>query len=532
MKNKKTIYLALILILLTTPFVIEAGKKKAKGIVFEDSNNNGIFDKGEKGIPGIAVSNQYDVVQTDKKGRFRLKVDKENIIFVSKPAGYNPPLDKNNLPKFYYIHQPKGSPEGLKYKGIEPTGKLPRSINFPLVKGKAEDTFSVIVMGDPQTRTAEEVNYYRDDIVAGLLDTKARFYLGLGDIMYDHLDLYDKMLSVVKQIGIPIHHVMGNHDMNYRVPDNKYEAETFKRVHGPDYYSFNHGGVHFVVLNSVKYKGWNKEKNKPGRYMGFIHERQLTWLKNDLSVVPADHLVVLTMHIPVLSRLYDQNDANCIVNREAVFKVLENRKHLLALAGHMHFMEYIEFTEKEGWHGKAVFPSLTAGAGCGTWWHGPKVPGGLPYGMATDGAPNGYFLFTFKGTDYNYDFYPSRSSGQGQMRINSPGGTLSLEGLQEEPVNINVNVFTGTPRTMVSYQLGGGPEMRMERKVMKDPFFAKLIEVNRDSYIDWMEPVLSSHIWTAPLPDGLEPGIHRLKVTAKDHQGNIFTAYRLFEVTH
>jgi len=525
--KSKIFYLFLIVFLAYGPDTLEAGKKTAKGIVFEDANHSGVFDQGEKGIPNVSVSNQSDVVQTDQNGHFRLPVSKETIIFVTKPAGYQVPLDKNHLPQFYYIHQPKGSPAGLKCKGIAPTGKLPHSIHFPLIKTEVDETFDIIVVGDPQTKTREEVDFYRDDVVARMMGTKARFYLALGDIMYDDLSLFDQMIPMVGQIGIPIYHVMGNHDMNFRVPDEKYEAETFKRLHGPDYFSFNYGSVHFVVLNSVKYNGWNKEKNEKGDYIGYLHDRQLTWLKNDLSFVPEDHLLVLAMHIPVRSEMYKEEN-NLIVNREALFKILENRKHLLALAGHMHYFEYLEYGGNNGWLGSAKFPSVTAGAGCGTWWHGPKDPGGIPYGMCTDGTPNGYFRFTFTGNRFNYRFYPSHSSHDNRMRINSPIGTLSQPDLKNR--EINVNVFTGTPGTIVTYELDDGPKVTMERKVMKDPFFTKLVAENPDSYKDWMEPTDCSHIWVAPLPGDLEPGNHRLEITAKDHQGNVFTAYRLFEI--
>ncbi|UCH96175.1 MAG: hypothetical protein JSV88_04775 [Candidatus Aminicenantes bacterium] len=47
----KILYLAFTLFLVVTPLVLEAGKKTARGIVFEDANRNGVFDKGENGIP-------------------------------------------------------------------------------------------------------------------------------------------------------------------------------------------------------------------------------------------------------------------------------------------------------------------------------------------------------------------------------------------------------------------------------------------------------------------------------------------------
>jgi len=528
-KTKSIFSLSLIFIVFLTilPYPQMARQKAAKGIVFEDTDNNGLLDKGEKGIPGVVVSNQCEVVRTDENGRFHLPVSKETIIFVTKPAGYDLPVDKNNFPRFYYIHQPKGSPSGLKYKGISPTGKLPRLLHFPLIKSKKTETFNVIVCGDPQTRTTEEIDYFRDDVVTYMLGIDAVFYLALGDIMYDNLDLYDNMIRLAGQIGLPIHHVLGNHDMNYRVSDYRYQAETFKRIHGPDYYSFNYGSVHFVVLNTIQYKGWNKKENKPGAYTGNIHERQLTWLKNDLAFVPEEDLVVLTMHIPIESPLY-KDSYNKITNSESLFKILENRKHLLALAGHMHYFEYHELNESSTWKGSNRFPSIIAGAACGTWWHGPHMPNGIPLGMCTDGTPNGFFVFHFTGNRYRYDFYPCGPVENQQLRINSPIGSLSQEDLNHS--EINVNVYTGTSHTKVSYQLDGGTPIVMERKVMDDPFFTQLVKENKGSYKKWMKPSLSAHIWTAPLPRNLPAGIHRLIITVKNRQGDTFTAYRLFEI--
>jgi len=42
-----------------------------KGTVFYDTNRNLKPDPGEKGIEGILVSNQLEVVKTDRNGRYR-----------------------------------------------------------------------------------------------------------------------------------------------------------------------------------------------------------------------------------------------------------------------------------------------------------------------------------------------------------------------------------------------------------------------------------------------------------------------------
>lgn len=538
-KSKQRIFLlSLVFIVVGVTFFshLEACKNQAHGIVFEDTNQNGKMDTGEPGIAGVAVSNQRDVVLTNKQGEFQLPVDNETIIFISKPSAYDTPLDEHHLPHFYYLHYPQGSHKEFKETVIAPTGPLPATIYFPLVKRGAEqkedETINAIIMGDPQTKTMEEVGYLRDQVVTKLLNTNVDFYLDLGDLAYDAPSLYPAINKVLAKVGVPIYHVMGNHDMNYKALDYKHEGETFKQFYGPDYYSFNYGKVHVVVLNTIKYDGWDpvtqKKKTEYG-YTGGLHAAQLSWLQQDLSFVPADYLVVLTMHIPPASRVnvYDVASSS-ITNAQELYKILENRRYLLALAGHMHYFEYFQLNASDGWQGPSIFPCITAGSACGTWWHGVKDANGLPIGIAVDGSPNGFFKFAFTGTRYQYQFVPARPFAQDQLRINSPTGIIDKQVLPQQ--RIEVNVFAGTPDTRVSFSLDGKPGVAMERKIMEDSFYKQLLKENPAIYLDWMVPTPCTHLWEAPLPVDLTPGVHRLDVSVHDSQGNQWTEQRLFEI--
>ena len=92
----------------------------ARGIVFEDLNQNGLRDPGERGLPAVPVSNQREVVLTDSEGNWSLPYNEDAIFFVIKPSGWATPLDANNLPQFYYVHKPAGSPKHFKYRGEFP----------------------------------------------------------------------------------------------------------------------------------------------------------------------------------------------------------------------------------------------------------------------------------------------------------------------------------------------------------------------------------------------------------------------------
>src|SRR5690606_11794854 len=103
----------------------------ATGVVFHDANGNRIFDEGEEPRPGVRVSNGRQIVTTDEEGRYELPVDNDTILFVIKPRGWRTPLSENMLPQFYYLHKPEGSPI-RKFRGVEATGALPASVDFPL----------------------------------------------------------------------------------------------------------------------------------------------------------------------------------------------------------------------------------------------------------------------------------------------------------------------------------------------------------------------------------------------------------------
>ena len=179
------------------------------------------------------------MVKTEADGRYTLPIDEESVIFVIKPAGYAVPVDEEMLPRFYYIHQPAGSPQdlNLRYRGIDRTGQLPASVDFALTKTVEPQKFDVIVFADPQPESALEVDFIRDDVVNALIGSSAAFGMTIGDIMYDDLSLYPRLNRIIGQIGLPWYNIGGNHDLNYEAPSAKYSRETFKRIYGPAYYA-------------------------------------------------------------------------------------------------------------------------------------------------------------------------------------------------------------------------------------------------------------------------------------------------------
>ena len=494
------------------------------GVVFEDTNRNLVMDKGEKGIAGVLVSNQRDVVVSDKRGRYSLEVNDETIIFITKPAGYDVPLDARNLPRFYYIHQPKGSPP-LQYRGVAPTGDLPATLDFPMFKSRVEKDFSVIVLSDPQTRNLEEIGYFRDDVVQELVGSSAVFAIMLGDIMFDNPDYFDSLNDVMAQVGVPVYAVPGNHDLNFDSADDHYSLETFKRIYGPPYYSFDYGKVHFVVLDDIEWHGKTEERD--GWYRGKLGDRQIEWLHNDLRHVGREKLVVLCMHIPFMT-LNRNKATECVVDIDKVFDIVRDRRHLLALAGHTHTLEHHFLEEEHGWNGLEPLHIHVCATACGAWWGGPRDDRGIPTAIQQDGVPNGYHIYRFTGNTYSSVYKPAGLPSDFQIRVSAPSGTIAASDLAG--MKIVVNVFDGSTRSQVFCSLNGEEPVMMEYFPMPDPFFEQVISTHKETFRSWVASRPSNHIWVAPIPETLSPGIHRIEVKSMDLSGKIHHGVSLFMV--
>jgi len=180
-------------------FFLPALGESARGLVFEDLNGNGQRDTSEPGIAGVAVSDGRTVVLSDANGLYELEIEAESILFISKPAGFAVPLDEQNRPQFYYRHYPEGSKTAgeLRFRGVDATGSLPKSVDFPLTRVVPQENFQVLLLADTQPQNEAELQFLRDDILAELGGSDAAFGLTLGDILYDDLALFPRYSALV-----------------------------------------------------------------------------------------------------------------------------------------------------------------------------------------------------------------------------------------------------------------------------------------------------------------------------------------------
>ncbi len=531
--------------------VAAAWGEVAAGVVFRDDDGDGRRSPGEPGVAEVRVSNGRDLVLTDAQGRYAIEAGDEAVLFITKPAGYATPVDANMLPQFYYVHQPAGSPPGLRYPGIAPTGPLPEAIDFPLRERAEPSRFQAILFADTQPQTEKELDYIRDDVVAELIGFDALFGMTMGDIAFDDLSLLPRLNSIIAQIGVPWHNVPGNHELNLMAADDRRSLETFKRIYGPPYYAFEYGDAVFFVLDNIFYEGGGEptadNMRGNGGYVAKFDERQLHWLAKELVHVPKERLVFLAMHAP-LETFLDEGAGVNTANRRDLFKLLAGRPHLYAVAGHTHTTEHRYFGEEDGFTGPAPFHHHILATVSGSWWSGPFDARGVPTSDQRDGTPNGYHILEVDGVQAKVRFKAAGKAAHHQMRImidahhhgRRPGGQrdfrpgelldgrLSVD--QVPAAAIYVNLFDGGPNSKVAFSIRGSQPVQMRRVVQKDPWIQELMARHADELKFWVKPVPSTHLWTADLPDDLPPGTYTLSVQAVDEFGQTHHAHQILEI--
>lgn len=501
-----------------------SAQELAKGYVYVDLNQNGKKDRRESGLSGVGVSNGQLVVSTDAKGYYEIPVSNGQLVFVIKPSGYQVSLDELNRPQFFYIHKPEGSPQ-LKYAGSAPTGNLPQEINFGLTPKAESEEFTALIFGDPQPYNLEEVDFFDRGIVQEVEGIqKVAFGLSLGDLVGDDLDLFTPYAKAVAKVGLPWYNVMGNHDENYDVDRDELADETFEADFGPSTYSFNVGKAHFIVLDDIL---WPDPRDGQG-YWGGMRPDQLDFVENDLKLVPKDHLIVISMHIP----LSEEGDSFRDEDRQRLFDLLADYPHTFSMSAHTHLQKQDYFAKEDGWRQDKPHHHYNVGTTSGDWYKGVLDANGVPVSTMRDGTPKGYALVDFKGNEYQVRYQVAGKPAAYQMEIFAP--KLIKKDLRTT-AGIFVNFFMGSQGDEVKYKIDNGEWRKMNQIQEVDPaYLVDLLEWDTtEELIPGKRPSNaqpSRHLWRAPMPVNLPAGEHQITIEATDRYGKTHTGTRMVRV--
>ena len=241
---------------------------------------------------------------------------------------------------------------------------------------------------------------------------RSDFAIQGGDHVFDSLgvgreratSLYDLYAKTEQDLGMKLHHTLGNHDCLGVYPDSGvlrndplYGKKIFEDRFGKTYYSFDHKDVHFVVLDSIGI-------TDDGAYEGRVDAVQLDWLTADLKALRPGTPIVVSTHIPLVTAFSSyapppasdpKHHSLTVANANEVMARFAGHNLLAVLQGHLHINETVIWKD---------VPYITSGAVSGNWWHGTRL--GTPEGFTVVRIENGklstrYETYGFRSVDPN-----------------------------------------------------------------------------------------------------------------------------------
>ena len=229
--------------------------------------------------------------------------------------------------------------------------------------------------------------------------TAADFTLIGGDLVFDAAQqkheraksLYGMYGEAIKRLEMPVHAALGNHDVFGTHPssgvdrsDPGFGKKMFEDKIGPRYQSFDHKGIHFVILDSIELK-------PDGSFVGGVDTDQINWLKADLAKTGRATPVVVTTHVPLVTaanQILNSGDnwrGLAVRNAREVLDVLWQSNVKMVLQGHTHIVENVDYNGCQ---------FITGGAVCGNWWKGKRLF-----------HPEGYGVVEVAGAKFSYSYH-------------------------------------------------------------------------------------------------------------------------------
>ena len=440
---------------------------------------------GGRGVSRVQITDGVTVTATGTDGRFDfMSTNQQQFVYMSVPTGYKIPKSSTGTAAFYHP--------------LRPNNDNRMSVDFQLEKADTDHTkHSFLVLADPQMLDQEDMDLFHQQTVPDVIQTvdelalKDPFGITCGDILFDDLSLFPQYEKGVSKTGIPFYQALGNHDVEVDTLTDEDSDDTYIDYFGPPYYSFDRGEIHYIVLDDVFWFG---------QYIGYVTEKQLNWLKQDLSYVEEGKTVVTFLHIPAYTNQHKRNGqdnpSNSVVvtNRQLLYDILAPYNSYL-ISGHTHESEFLTNGGCE---------HHVAGAVCGAWWTGP---------VCADGTPRGYAIYDVDGGDLRWRYKSTGKPIDHQIRIYKPG----QDGNDTD--QLVANIWGADESWTVKWVEDGEPRGAMKQKTGKDPLAQKLYDgENKPEKHTWVSAWNTSHLYHAKPSSNAST----VAVEATDRWGNSY----------
>ena len=410
-----------------------------------------VKDTDNKPLAGVVVSDGITCVQTDANGIYQLPADlskkdkdgNDRYVFVSTPSGYTAYTSAGQAVFWEWLrnHKTKKGSDG-KYRGVD----------FTLTKIAQADQerFTILIYADPQPRlsTAGAVENYAfhsldickdmyDDMkeyVSTTLTGRPVYGICLGDIVHQNTSLLSDYRNGMATTGITHYNVIGNHDQGSKdgMTDDT-SCQAYESYMGPANYSFNLGGLHFLMLDNMMVQDGKKSDECATGLTDEIWQ----FVQSDLAFVSRDTPLMVCAHSP-MCRMIEGKDrtGSHLAEMRALFS---QYPRAYVWAGHTHSsFNYVDKSNPK-------IESHTLGRVTGALWTNEY--------LSENGTPRGYVVFDYdkskgagkeiswkfkptfiqkaeysgvSGTyDYTYRDWDYDASGKAILKANRGGGALT-----------------------------------------------------------------------------------------------------------
>lgn len=277
---------ALVLVDPLTPDVSSAADPTTAtvtGVVFSDDNGNGSQDADEEGIENVSVSDGATLTQTDESGRYSITTDVArrvtDLVFVSQPAGYTVGKDAYSTARFYRDlgQLADGATETADFALAPDPKSRANSFTFANIADPHANPGNPLRSAAAWKEQVAEINSTSQDL--GFVQVS-------GDLTDRATDAeFKSYREGTSASRVPVWPAVGNHEYFYGGAAT-YQAriDNYRRYVGPEWYSFDYGNRHFVVL----------ENNGQAPF-----DEQFTWLRQDLAANARGMKVVVLTHQPM-----------------------------------------------------------------------------------------------------------------------------------------------------------------------------------------------------------------------------------------
>ena len=427
---RRTLNLLLLLLAFTTASAqstfTSALKAKAKG----KANLYGVVECDGKPVEGVAVSDGYQIVLTNKKGQYLLTSEKRNgNVFITIPSGYEALCDGNDVVPQFWAELSSDTEAVERHdfalKAVNNDRHVIAAVADIHIANHHNDLSNFRDIFVP--RLKEEIEQYRKQGIPVytfcLGDSTHEIY------WYDYLYDIGDFRNTLAEINYPTQffNTMGNHDNDGATPcnaDTDFNATTkYRKAFGPTYYSVNIGKVHYVMLDNIHYinkPGGKKAKGIVGS-RNYIHDftpEQLAWLKKDLELITDKSTpIVIGVHAPIYRYKNGmKGKINISLSEPSASEftaLLRPFQNVHILSGHAHRNRTTYAAEDKSQPEIANIIDHNIVAVSGSLWYSSGFGGPM---LGSLGEPAGCKIFTIDDKDIKWYFNPTQLPAKEQFR--------------------------------------------------------------------------------------------------------------------